>query len=136
LDEEGGAYVTKVTRPESFERFGGRSSVEAYEGAKEIWQRDDPGMLPSVLNTLPHGQRVLNRAAAAYALNLMHGKAAIPALERVVANKRGHPKVRGQAAESLAHNHRLESHRILRENLSDASKEVRGSNCKRLLVGQ
>jgi HEAT repeat protein len=67
----------------------------------------------------------LNRAAAAYALTLTRGKEAIPALERVVANKREHPKVRGQAAESLAHNHGPESHRVLRENLNDASKEVR-----------
>jgi HEAT repeat protein len=99
--------------------------VEAYEGPKEIWQRDDPGMPAPVINTLLHGQRVLNRAAAAYALNLMHGKATIPALERVVANKRERPRVRGQAAESLAHNHRPESHRILRENLGDASKKAR-----------
>ena len=82
-------------------------------------------MLPPVINTLLHGQRVLNRAAAAYALTLTHGKSVIRALERAVANKREHPKVRGQAAESLAHNHRPESHRILRENLTDASKDVR-----------
>jgi len=99
--------------------------VEAYEGAKEILQKDDPEMLPSVINTLLHGKRVLNRAAAAYALNLAHGKAVIRALERTVGNKREHPKVRGQAAESLAHNHRPESHRVLRENLNDTSKEVR-----------
>lgn len=117
--------LRRIRVPSPLERLSARSSVEAYEGAKEIWQRDDPGMLPSVINTLLHGQRVLNRTAAAYALNLVHGKAAIPALEKVVANKREHPKVRGQAAESLAHNHRPESHRILRENLNDASKEVR-----------
>ena len=117
--------LRRIRAPSPLERLRGRSSVEAYEGAKWIWQRDDRGMLPSVINTLLHGRRVLNRAAAAYALNLMHGKAAIPALERVVANKREHPKVRGQAAESLAHNHRPQSHRILRENLNDASKEVR-----------
>jgi len=99
--------------------------MEAYEGAKEILEKDDPRMLLSVINTLLHGQKVLNRAAAAYALTLRHGKAAITALERSVANKREHAKVRGQAAESLAHNHRLESHRILRENLNDASKDVR-----------
>jgi hypothetical protein len=117
--------LRRIRVPSSLERLNGRSSVEAYEGAKWIWEKDDPNMLPSVINTLLHGQRVLNRAAAAYALSLMHGKAAIPALERAVANKREHPKVRGQAAESLAHNHRPESHRILRQNLNDASKDVR-----------
>lgn len=117
--------LRRIRIPNSLERLNGTSSLEAYEGAKEIGQKDDPETLPSVINTLLHGQRVLNRAAAAYALNLTHGKAAIPALERTVANKREHPKVRGQAAESLAHNHRPASHRILRENLNDASKEVR-----------
>ena len=117
--------LQRIRIPGPLQRLNGRSSVEAYEGAKEIWRKDDPGMLPSVINTLLHGERVLNRAAAAYALNLTHGKVAIPALERTVGNKREHPKVRGQAAESLAHNHRPESHRILRENLNDVSKEVR-----------
>jgi HEAT repeat protein len=99
--------------------------MEAYEGAKEFLQKDDPGMLSGVINTLLRGQRVLNRAAAAFALNLTHGQGAIPALERTVGNKREHPKVRGQAAESLAHTHRPQSHRILRENLNDPSKDVR-----------
>jgi hypothetical protein len=117
--------LRRVRIPDSLERLNGRSSLEAYEGAKEIGHKDDPDTLRSVINTLLRGKRVLNRAAAAYALNLTHGKAAIPVLERTVANKREHPKVRGQAAESLAHNHRPESHGILRENLNDASKEVR-----------
>ena len=117
--------LRRVRIPSSLERLNGRSSLEAYEGAKEIWQKDDPSMLPGVIDTLLHGNRALNRAAAAYALNLMHGRAAIPALERTVANKREHPRVRGQAAESLAHNHWAESHRILRGNLNDASKDVR-----------
>jgi hypothetical protein len=117
--------LRRIRIPSPLERLNGRSSLEAYEGAKEIVLGDDPGILLSVMNTLLHGQRVLNRAAAAYALNLKHGKAVIEALERTVANKREHPKVRGQAAESLAHNHRPASHRILCENLNDASKEVR-----------
>ena len=72
-----------------------------------------------------HGQRALNRAAAAYALHLPRGNAAVLALEKAAANKREHPKVRGQAAESLALNHRAKSHGILRANLHDPSKEVR-----------
>jgi hypothetical protein len=117
--------LRRIRTSSPLERLNGRSSLEAYEGAKQIGQKDDPDTLPSVIHTVLHGQRVLNRAAGAYALNLTHGKAAIPVLERTVANKREHPKVRGQAAESLAHNHRPESHGILRENLDDASKEVR-----------
>jgi len=121
----GRGRLRRVRVPNSLERLNGRSSVEAYEGAKEIWEKDDPRMLPSVIDTLLRGQRVLNRTAAAYALTLTHGDAAIPALEKAVANRREHPKVRAQAAESLAHNHRPASHRILRENLNDASKDVR-----------
>ena len=94
----------KIRVPSSLERLNGRSSVEAYEGAKEIVMKDDPRLVSSVVKTLLQGKRVLNRAAAAYALNLTHGKAAIPALERTVANRQEHPKVRGQTAESLAHN--------------------------------
>ena len=106
------------------ERLNGRSSIEAYEGAKEILQKDNPHMLRSVIDILLHGRKPLNRAAAAYALSL-NGKAAILALERSVGNKREHPKVRGQAAESLAYNHRAKSHHILQANLNDLSKEVR-----------
>lgn len=117
--------LRKIHTPTPLERLNGRSSIEAYEGAKEIWQKDDPDVVRPVINVLLHGQRVLNRAAAAYALNLTHGKAAVLALEKSVRNKREHPKVRGQAAESLAHNHRAKSHHILRVNLNDPSKEVR-----------
>jgi hypothetical protein len=117
--------LRKILIPSPLERLNSRSSIEAYEGAKEIGQKDNRGTVRSVIDVLLQGQRVLNRAAAAYALNLTHGKAAIPALERSVGNKREHPKVRGQAAESLAHNHRAKSHHILRVNLNDPSKEVR-----------
>jgi hypothetical protein len=102
-----------------------RGLLQAYEGAKEILAKDDPGKVRFVVNTLLHGQRALNRSAAVYALALTRLKAVIRALEKTVANKREHPKVRGQAAESLAHNHRPKSHRIVHEHLRDASKEVR-----------
>jgi HEAT repeats len=117
--------LRKIRVPTALERLNGSSAIEAYEGAKEIWQKDDPDAVRSVINVLLHGQRALNRAAAAYALNLTHAKAAIPALERTVGNKREYPKVRGQAAEALAHNHRAKSHDILLANLDDSSKNVR-----------
>jgi len=107
------------------ERLNGRSTLDVYEAAKEVWEMDDPRTLRSVISTLKHGKRALNRTAAAYALNLMHGKSAILALEKAVTDKREHPKVRGQAAESLAHNHRQKSHRVLLQNLNDPSKDVR-----------
>ena len=117
--------LRKIHVPTPLERLTATSSIEAYEGAKEILQKDDPKIVRSVVNVLLHGQRVLNRAAAACALNLTSDKAAVLALEKSVANKREHPKVRGQAAESLANYHRARSHDILRVNLKDPSKEVR-----------
>jgi HEAT repeat protein len=98
-------------------------SMVVYEAAKELWDRDDPGTLRSVISTLKNGKRVMNRTAAAYALNWR--KTAILALEKSLDNRQEHPKVRGQAAESLAHNHREKSHRVLLRNLADPSKEVR-----------
>lgn len=122
---EGKRRLRRIRLPTALQRLNGKSTLEAYEGAKEIWQENNPATLRSVINVLLRGRRALNRAAAAYALNLTHGTAAIPALERSLGNKLERPKVRGQAAESLAHNHRKKSHDILRANLDDPSKEVR-----------
>jgi len=60
--------LRRIRIPSSLERLNGRSSVEAYEGAKEILAKDDPGKVRFVVNTLLHGQRALNRSAAAYVL--------------------------------------------------------------------
>jgi len=117
--------LTKIRLRSAVDRLNGRSSVDAFGGAQELWEKDDPDSLRSVINTLRRGKRVLNRTAAAYALNLMHAKPAILALEKSVGNQQEHPRVRGQAAESLAHNHRENSHRLILKNLMDPSKEVR-----------
>jgi len=121
----GKRQLGKIRIRSALERLNGRSSIDVYEAAKEIWEKDDPNTIQPLINILKHGKRVVNRTAAAYVLNLMHGKSAIPALEKSVGNKLEHPKVRGHAAESLATNHRKESHRILLQNLNDSSKEVR-----------
>lgn len=115
----------KILVRSALERLNGTSSVDVFEGAKEIWEKDDPPTVRSLIKMLKHGKRVMNRNAAAYALNLMHGKNAIPALEKSVDNRVEDPKVGGQAAESLAHNHRKKSHSVLLKNLNDSSKEVR-----------
>jgi HEAT repeats len=115
----------KIRIASPIERLNGRSSIDVFEAAKEILNKDDRDTLRSVIHTLRHGKRVVNRTAAAYALNLMRGKSVIPALEKSFGNLKEHPKVRGQAAESLAHSHREKSHRLLRQNLSDPSKDVR-----------
>jgi len=64
------------------ERLNGRSSIDVYEAAKEIWEKDDPNTLRAVIRTLRHGERVVNRIAAAYALNLIGRTGAILALEK------------------------------------------------------
>jgi len=118
--------IKKPTKRRSpVERLNGRSSIDVFEAAKEIWEKDDPRTRRSVISALRYGGRVVNRTAAAYALNLTHGKGAIRALEEAVSNRHEHPKVRGQAAESLAHNHRQKSHRVLLRNLEDPSTEIR-----------
>ena len=116
---------SKTSARSLVERLNGRSSIDVYEAAKAIWERDDPRTLRSVIRTLKRGKMALNRAAAAYALHLMHGRTAVAALETTLQNKQEHPKVRGQAAESLAITHRASSHRVLLRNLQDPSKEVR-----------
>jgi hypothetical protein len=122
---QGKRRLGKVHARTPLERLNGETSIDVYEAAKEIWQKDDPDTLRSVIHILHHGKRVMNRTASAYALNLMHGKAAIRALEKSLRNKQEHPRVRGQAAESLAHNHRESTHRLLRRGLDDPSKNVR-----------
>lgn len=117
--------LRKIHVPTAFERLNGRSTIEAYEGAKGILQRGDARAVHSVIKVLLHGRRPFNRAAAAHALDFAHSKAAVKALERVVGDKQENSTVRGQAAESLAHYHLPESHEILLGNLEDPSKEVR-----------
>ena len=82
----------KILVRSALERLNGTSSVDVFEGAKEIWEKDDPRTIRSLIKILKHGKRVMNRNAAAYALNLMHGKNAIPALEKSVDNRVEHPK--------------------------------------------
>jgi len=103
----------------------GSSSLHAYEAAKAIGWREDRRSVKSLIETMQHGTRVLNRAAAAYGLSMLGDPRAVPALERVVNNQREHPRVRGQAAEALAHCHRRKSHQVLLNNLAEAPREVR-----------
>jgi hypothetical protein len=117
--------LSKIRVKTPIARLNGRSSVEVFGAAQDLWEKDDPDSLRSVINTLRLGKRAVNRTAAAYALNLMHAKPAILALEKCVGARKEHPRVRGQAAETLAHNHRENSHRSLLQNLMDPSKEVR-----------
>lgn len=116
-------------------RLNGRSQVDAFGAAKAVWedaantleakQPTDKQLERSLILTLKNGKRPFNRAAAAYALQLVSSPKTIRALEMVVQNKSEHPRVRGEAAEALAHRHRRRSHDVLLTGLDDPKKEVR-----------
>jgi len=117
--------MTDEQRRQIVSTLNGRSHVDAFEAAKAVWNDADKRLEPSLIRTLKHGRRPFNRAAAAYAIQILSTPMTIRALESVLKNKSESPRVRGQAAESLAHRHRRKSHDVLLAGLDDSSKEVR-----------
>jgi HEAT repeat protein len=127
--------MTDEQRRQIVSRLNGRSQVDAFEAAKGAWddaanavsagKTTDKQLERSLILTLKNGRRPFNRAAAAYAMQLVSSPRVIRALETVVKNKSEHPRVRGEAAEALAHRHRRKSHAVLLAGLGDSSKEVR-----------
>jgi HEAT repeat protein len=99
--------------------------MDAFEAAKVIERGPDVSLEKGLIATLQHGRRPLNRTAAAYAMQGIKTVRTIGALERALADRSEHPRVRGQAAESLIYNHRSRSHNVLMKELGDSSKEVR-----------
>jgi HEAT repeat protein len=99
--------------------------MEAFEAAKAIWIDPDPRLERSLISTLKNGRRPLNRAAAAFAMQILKTPRGVRALERSVSDEAEHPRVSGEAAEALAHGHRKRSHSVLLKGLGDASKNVR-----------
>jgi hypothetical protein len=94
--------LTTEERKRVLARLNGRKQVDAFEAAKAIWNDSDKRLERGLLLTLSNGQRPLNRAAAAYAMQLIMTPSTIRALERSVSDQSEHPKVRGYAAEALA----------------------------------
>ena len=118
------ATMTDDQKRQIVSRLDGRSHVDAFEAAREIW--DDPeGFERPLLQVLRHGTRPFNRIAAAFAMQIVTTGKTIRALERALRDEKENSRVRGHAAEALAHAHRQESHRILRSGLRDPSKEIR-----------
>jgi HEAT repeat protein len=105
--------------------LNGRNQVDAFEAAKAVWEDPDKRLERNLLLTLKTGRRPFNRSAAAYAMQILTTPRTIRALESVVKNKSERPRVRGDAAEALAHRHRRKSHDVLLTGLCDSSKEVR-----------
>jgi HEAT repeat protein len=106
-------------------RLNGRSQIDAFEAAKAIWDDSDLRLERPLILTLKKGRTPFNRAAAAFAMQMVATPRTIRALESVVADKSESPRVRGEAAEALAHRHRRKSHDVLLKGLSDSSKDVR-----------
>jgi HEAT repeat protein len=105
--------------------LNGRTQVRAFEAAMAIWRDPDPSLERSLISVLTRGRRPLNRAAAAFAMQVLKTQRGVRALERSVENKSEHPRVRGEAAESLAHGHRKMSHDVLLKGLGDPNKNLR-----------
>ena len=118
--------MTLEQRRQIVSRLNGRTQFEAFEAAKSVWEDSDAGLERPLILMLKRGRKPFNRVAAAYAMQaLKKTPKLIRALERTVANKSEHPRVRGEAAEALAHGHRKESHGVLLRGLTDPSKDVR-----------
>ena len=117
--------MTREQRQRIVVRLNGRNQIDAFEAAKAIWRNSDPSLERSLISILRNGRRPFNRAAAAYAMQMVTTPRTIRALERVVGKRSEHPKVRGYAVESLTHSHRKKTHDLLLKGLGDPSKVVR-----------
>ena len=117
--------MTPEQRQQIISRLNGRNQVDAFEAAKAVWEDSDKQLERSLIRTLKSGRSPFNRAAAAWAMQAVTTPQTIRALENAVKNKRENPRVRGEAAEALAHCHRRKSHDMLLAGLRDSSKDVR-----------
>jgi HEAT repeat protein len=106
-------------------QLNGRSRIDAFEAAKQVWNIDGNAVAKELIQTLRGGRRAFHRSAAAYAMQAVSNASVINALERTLRNKSENPDVRGQAAETLAHRHRRSTHKLLIKVLQDPSKDVR-----------
>src|SRR6185437_8574764 len=102
-----------------------RTQLDAFEAAKFLYMKGDVCLEASLIRILRRGRKPFNRAAAAYVMQVVTTTRTIAALERTVSDTTEHPRVRGEAAEALAHAHRRKSHDVLLKNLTDPSKDVR-----------
>lgn len=117
--------MTGEQRKRTISRLNGTNQVDAFEAAKAVWEDSDARLERSLILTLKNGRRPFNRAAAAFAMQMVTTPKTVRALESVVKNKSESPRVRGEAAEALTHRHRKKSHDVLLAGLTDSSKDVR-----------
>jgi HEAT repeat protein len=117
--------MTKEQRERIIDRLNGPNQMDAFEAAKAVWEDSDERLEHPLIQTLRKGRRPFNRAAAAFAMQMVTTRKTISTLEAVVLNPGERPRVRGEAAEALAHSHRRKSHDVLIAGLQDSSKNVR-----------
>jgi HEAT repeat protein len=106
-------------------RLNAPTQLEAFEAAKFLYYKAEPELDLRLVRILKNGRRPFNRAAAAYVLQMVTTDRTLAALERTVSDTSESSRVRGEAAEALAHSHRRKSHDVLLKNLADKSKDVR-----------
>jgi HEAT repeat protein len=102
-----------------------RTQATAFEAAKFLYDKADIRFEQPLIRMLKRGRNPFNRAAAAYVLQMVTTAKTVAALERTVNDIKENPRVRGEAAEALAHAHRKTSHDVLLKNLTDRKKDVR-----------
>ncbi len=117
--------MTDAQKRQIIARLNGRTQMEAFEAAKAIWEDPDASLERPLILTLKNGRSPFNRAAAAFAMQILKTPRVVRALERSVEDRSEHPRVRGEAAEALAHGHRKRSHHVLLKVLGDPSKDGR-----------
>jgi HEAT repeat protein len=96
-----------------------------WEAAKALAVINDKRAVVPLISSLLEGKDIEQQAAAAYALGLLGDKLSVEPLLETLGNRNVHPKVRGHAAEALAHSgddHAVDS---LITALGDPSAEVR-----------
>ena len=112
-------------RRDVISKLNGCSEIEAFEAAKSIWVDPDERLASLLIRTLKKGLRPFNRTAAAFAMQIVTTPRTVRALETALKNKTENSRVRGEAAEALAHGHRKKSHDILLIGLLDPNQDVR-----------
>ena len=89
-------------------RLNARTQLDAFEAAKFLYDKADSRLASPLIRVLKRGRKPFNRAAAAYVMQVVATPRTIAALERTVNDTAESSRVRGEAAESLAHAHRRE----------------------------
>lgn len=105
--------------------LNGRTKTQAYEAAQSVWTDPDQQLEQGLIRILKKGRKPFNRAAAAYAMQMIGSPQTISALERTLNSSRESARVRVEAAEALAHRHLRRTHKVLLKNLRDSNKDIR-----------